>query len=187
MKIENLKVSELVPYEKNPRRNDTAVESVAESIKQFGFQQPIVIDSQNIIIAGHTRLKAAKKLGLSSVPCVRAEELTPEQVKAYRILDNKLNELAVWNFEALADESSLNSDFSGLIRFPDFLSKQSDGNEAKESSAKEAELFSRLAFGIFIVPPSLFLIPIRQLEEAQKIWNSLLQSGEGRKETLLVF
>ena len=131
MKIENLKVSELVPYEKNPRRNDTAVESVAESIKQFGFQQPIVIDSQNIIIAGHTRLKAAKKLGLSSVPCVRAEELTPEQVKAYRILDNKTNELAGWDFNALADElKSFEFDFSGFeIELPkcDFNSFSAEG------------------------------------------------------------
>jgi ParB/RepB/Spo0J family partition protein len=94
MKIENLKVSELVPYEKNPRRNDTAVDSVAESIKQFGFQQPIVVDKNNVIVVGHTRYKSAQKLGLQTVPCVRADQLTKEQVKAYRILDNKLNELA---------------------------------------------------------------------------------------------
>ena len=123
MKIENLKVSELVPYENNPRRNDSAVDSVAESIKQFGFQQPIVIDSQNVIVAGHTRLKAAKKLGLSSVPCVRAEELTPEQVKAYRILDNKTNELAGWDFNALAEEiTSFEFDFEPFaVNLPKFV------------------------------------------------------------------
>ena len=137
MKIENLKVSELVPYEKNPRRNDTAVESVAESIKQFGFQQPIVIDSQNIIIAGHTRLKAAKKLGLSFVPCVRAEELTPEQVKAYRILDNKTNELAGWDFNALAEElNSFEFDFEPFaVNLPKFVDDVFETNSAPYGTA----------------------------------------------------
>lgn len=185
MKIENLKVSELVPYENNPRRNDSAVDSVAESIKQFGFQQPIVIDSQNVIVAGHTRLKAAKKLGLSSVPCVRAEELTPEQVKAYRILDNKLNELATWNLDALAEElNSFEFDFSGFdIDFPDFLSKQSDGNEFGEGGG--ASSLGSLSES-FIVPP-FSVLDCRSVNWAKrkKIWNSLLQSGEGRKENLL--
>jgi len=104
MKIEELSLASIKPYEKNPRKNDGAVDGVAESIKQFGFQQPIVVDKDNVIVAGHTRYKAAKKLGLKTVPCVRADELTKEQVKAYRILDNKLNELATWDFEALSEE-----------------------------------------------------------------------------------
>lgn len=122
MKIEELSLDKIKPYEKNPRKNDGAVDGVAESIKQFGFQQPIVIDSKGTIIVGHTRYKAAQKLGLKTVPCVRADQLTNEQVKAYRILDNKLNELAVWNFEALADElKSFEFDFSGFeIELPKF-------------------------------------------------------------------
>ena len=104
MKIEELKIESIKPYEKNPRKNDAAVDGVAESIKQFGFQQPIVIDSKGVIIAGHTRYKAAKKLGLATVPCVRADQLTKEQVKAYRILDNKLAEKSTWDFETLAEE-----------------------------------------------------------------------------------
>lgn len=185
MKIENLKVSELVPYENNPRRNDTAVDSVAESIKQFGFQQPIVIDSQNIIIAGHTRLKAAKKLGLKTAPCVRADQLTKEQVKAYRILDNKLNELATWNLDALAEElNSFEFDFSGFdIDFPEFLPTQSDGNEFGEGGG--ASSLGSLS-ELFIVPP-FSVLDCRSVNWAKrkKIWNSLLQSGEGRKENLL--
>ena len=112
MKIEELSLSAIKPYERNPRKNDSAVNGVAESIKQFGFKQPIVIDKNNVIVAGHTRYKAAKQLGLNSVPCVRADDLTTEQVKAYRILDNKLNELATWDFQALGDElNSFDFDF----------------------------------------------------------------------------
>ena len=100
MKVEELSLSAIKPYEKNPRKNDEAVNGVTESIKQFGFQQPIVIDKNDVIVVGHTRYKAAQQLGLEKVPCVRADQLTKEQVKAYRILDNKLNEIATWDFEA---------------------------------------------------------------------------------------
>ena len=89
---------------KNPRKNDKAVDGVAESIKQFGFKQPIVIDKNGVIVAGHTRYKAALKLGFDTVPCVRVDDLTQKQIKAYRILDNKLNELASWDFEMLGEE-----------------------------------------------------------------------------------
>lgn len=122
MKIEELSLSAIKPYAKNPRKNDGAVKGVAESIKQFGFQQPIVIDKNNVIVVGHTRYKAAQQLGLEKVPCVRADQLTKEQVKAYRILDNKLNELATWDFETLAEElASIKFDFQGFnVELPQF-------------------------------------------------------------------
>jgi ParB-like chromosome segregation protein Spo0J len=82
------------PYENNPRNNDKAVDAVAASIKEFGFSQPIVVDTDSVIIVGHTRLKAALKLGLERVPVVVASHLTPEQVRAYRIADNKTAEIA---------------------------------------------------------------------------------------------
>lgn len=104
MKVINMKVSELIPYEKNPRHNDDAVKYVSESIRQFGFKQPIVIDKDNVIIAGHTRLKAAKKLKLKEVPCIIADDLTEEQIKAYRLADNKVAEMADWDFELLDSE-----------------------------------------------------------------------------------
>lgn len=81
-------VDEIIPYANNPRRNDNAVNAVAESIKQFGFKQPIVIDGGGVVVCGHTRLKAAKKLGIKTVPCIVADDLTPEQIKAYRLADN---------------------------------------------------------------------------------------------------
>ena len=104
LKIEQMNVSDLVPYEKNPRRNDQAVESVAASIREFGFKVPIIIDSDNVIVCGHTRLKAAKKLKLKVVPCVCADDLTEEQIKAYRLADNKTAEQAEWDLDLLQGE-----------------------------------------------------------------------------------
>lgn len=104
MEIITKKVDELIPYEKNPRKNDEAVEYVANSIKEFGFKVPIVIDKDNVIIAGHTRLKGAKKLGLKEVPCIVADDLTEEQVKAFRLADNKVSEVAEWDMTLLGEE-----------------------------------------------------------------------------------
>lgn len=104
MEIVNRSIGSIMPYEKNPRKNDDAVKYVAESIKQFGFKVPIVIDSDGIIVAGHTRYKAAKKLKLQEVPCIVADDLTEEQVKAFRLADNKVAEKAEWDFDLLGDE-----------------------------------------------------------------------------------
>ena len=94
MQIVEKKITEIKQYEKNPRKNDSAVDAVASSISQFGFKNPSVIDKDNVIVCGHTRYKAAKKLRLDTVPCVIADDLTEEQIKAYRLADNKVSELA---------------------------------------------------------------------------------------------
>lgn len=104
MQIIEKKLADIKPYEKNPRRNDNAVDTVANSIKEFGFKVPIVIDKDNVIVCGHTRYKASKKLGLEIVPCVIADDLTEEQIKAYRLADNKVAEQAEWDFDLLGDE-----------------------------------------------------------------------------------
>ena len=104
MEIVTLSTSDLKEYQNNPRDNAEAVDAVAESIKQFGFKVPIVIGKNNVIVCGHTRLKAAERLGLSSVPCIIADDLNDEQIKAYRLADNKVGELAEWDFEALEKE-----------------------------------------------------------------------------------
>ena len=100
-------LGDIHPYEKNPRKNDDAVQYVAESIKEFGFKVPIVIDHDGVIVAGHTRYKAAKQLGLESVPCIVADDLTEEQIKAYRLADNKVSEKAGWDFALLEEELQL--------------------------------------------------------------------------------
>lgn len=104
MKIIDFKIDSLKEYKNNPRLNDAAVDKVAASIKKFGFKVPIVVDKDNVIIAGHTRLKAAKSLGLDTVPCIIADDLTEEQVKAFRLADNKTGELAEWDFAKLEEE-----------------------------------------------------------------------------------
>lgn len=104
MEILELPIKALKPYEHNPRRNDQAVEAVAASIREFGWKVPIVIDVDNVVVTGHTRLKAAKKLGLTTVPCIRADDLTKEQVKAFRLADNKVAELADWDYDLLNAE-----------------------------------------------------------------------------------
>lgn len=104
MNIIDIKIDELNPYENNPRKNDEAVKYVAESIRQFGFKVPIVVDGDNTIIAGHTRFKAARMLNLEDVPCIVADDLTPEQIKAFRLADNKVSEKAEWDFDLLEDE-----------------------------------------------------------------------------------
>lgn len=104
IQVQMLKIKDIVPYDKNPRRNDDAVRCVAESIKQFGFKNPIIIDKDNVIVAGHTRLKAAKRLKMQEVPCIVADDLTAEQIKAFRLADNKVAEKAEWDFDLLESE-----------------------------------------------------------------------------------
>lgn len=101
MNIQEIKLSELKPYDRNPRHNEKAIDLVANSIKEFGFKQPIVIDENNVIVCGHTRYEASKKLGLKQVPCVVADDLSEEQIKAYRLADNKVAEASEWDNELL--------------------------------------------------------------------------------------
>ena len=120
MNIVMKKTTDLIEYENNPRNNESAVDAVYNSIKEFGFKVPIVITSDNVIIAGHTRLKASIKLGLDKVPCIIADDLTEDQIKAYRLVDNKTAEFATWDLEKL-EEELLNIDMSLLdFGFEDF-------------------------------------------------------------------
>jgi len=106
MQIIEKKTSELKPYERNPRINDDAVKYVANSIKEFGWKVPIVIDQDNVIVAGHTRWKAAKRLKMKTVPCIVADDLTEEQIRAFRLADNKTAEFATWDLPMLDLELS---------------------------------------------------------------------------------
>ena len=104
MNIINVSIDKIKPYENNPRDNDNAVEGVAKSIKAYGWQQPIVVDKDNVIIVGHTRYRAAKKLGMKTVPILVADKLNEQQVKAYRLADNKTGENAIWDNKKLLKE-----------------------------------------------------------------------------------
>lgn len=104
MQIEMMNVADLAPYANNPRKNNKAVDVVAASIREFGFRVPITVDNANVIVTGHTRLKAALQLGLQEVPVIRLTDLSPDKVKAFRLVDNKAGEIAKWDLEALAIE-----------------------------------------------------------------------------------
>ena len=141
MDIVQKQVAELREYENNPRINDGAVAAVAESIERFGFKVPIVIDGGGVIIAGHTRKKAAERLGLASVPCVVADDLSPEQIKAFRLADNKTGELADWDFSALEKELAELYDFDmSVFGFDEINVDFEMGDEADQGDLTEKEV-----------------------------------------------
>ena len=145
MDIEIVSVDQLVPYYNNPRLNNDAVDAVANSIKEFGFKQPIVIDKDNVIIAGHTRWEASQELGLTEVPIIRADDLTEEQIKAYRIADNKTAELADWDLDKLELEMmDLDDDYMSQFGFDFELEGEAETEEEqqKEKRIKQLELKS---------------------------------------------
>lgn len=146
MNIKELSISQLHEYDNNPRNNDSAVDAVAESIREFGFKVPIVIDGDNVIVCGHTRVKAAQKLGMETVPCIIADDLTPEQIKAFRLADNKTGELAGWDFAKLEEELSGISDQFDMSAFGfvqnedvDIDSFFEDAGEKKEKEPKRIQ------------------------------------------------
>lgn len=132
------KVSELKLNPNNPRKNDDAVNTVVKSIEKYGFKNPLIIDENNIVWCGNTRLKASKKMGLKEVPCILADDLTEEQIREYALIDNKSNEIADWDMELLSDElSELDlSDFEldwGIVQDEAFDESNLDDDRVKEN------------------------------------------------------
>ena len=147
MEIINRKVSELIPYDRNPRKNDEAVKYVKASIEQFGFKVPIVIDAQGVIVAGHTRLLAAKQLGLKEVPCIIADDLSEEQVKAFRLADNKTAEMSMWDDGLLKLELDeiIDIDMSEF-GFIDFEPSRDAIEDGEPDNNEKAEVYVRITF-----------------------------------------
>lgn len=140
MEILEMNVDDLIPYENNPRKNDTAVEKVALSISAFGFKVPIVIDSNNVIVTGHTRAKAAKKLGLTTVPCIKADDLTDEQIKAFRLADNKVSEFSEWDDEKLLAELEALGDVDMSLYGFDFPDDDEDDDDTDDTYTSETNI-----------------------------------------------
>lgn len=139
LEIKEMRVSDIIPYENNPRKNDGAVEAVANSIKEFGFKVPIIVDKENVIVAGHTRLKAAELLGLETVPVIRADDLSDEQAQAFRLADNKTGELAEWDNEKLREElSELSAELMESLGFS-FTEEEKRDFEELRDMFEEAE------------------------------------------------
>lgn len=144
----SLPIVSLRPYLKNPRKNDSAVDAVANSIREFGFRQPIVVDTNMVVIVGHTRLKAAKKLGMDEVPVIIAD-MTEEQARAYRLVDNKTNELSEWDMEALRLEiDGLEADLAafGFDLEADLKQFDVNGIEAPELPDGDRAPFRQVTF-----------------------------------------
>lgn len=147
MNIVEKQIADIIPYENNPRKNDEAVIPVANSIEQFGFKVPIIIDKDNVIVAGHTRLKAAEYLGKKTVPCIVADDLTDEEIKAFRLADNKVAEFANWDFtlldSELVDIVEIDMDQFGfdVDMFSDGISDDIDGHDDVDlDKGKEKEI-----------------------------------------------
>lgn len=141
MKIVDKPIEQLIPYDKNARNNTQSIDKVAKSIKEFGFKVPIVIDKDNVVVAGHTRLEAAKKLEMKEVPCIVADDLTENQIKAYRLADNRVAEFSLWDFQLLNEElESITDidmgDFGFEIKFneSDFINEQEETTEVQVNS-----------------------------------------------------
>ena len=147
MDVRNISVKDIIPYERNTKKHDkTQINNVAESIKQYGFVQPIVIDKDNVVVIGHCRLLAAKQLKMKEVPCVCVDDLTEEQVKALRIVDNKSNE-SEWDFDILPDElaeldlSGFSFDFGIEDEEEDF-----DENDLERDDEKDGGVLIQITF-----------------------------------------
>lgn len=140
MKAIMVPLRELKPYENNPRQNTQAVEAVARSIEEFGFKVPLVVSKDLVIVAGHTRMLAAELLGMTEVPCIKADDLTEEQVKAFRLADNKTHEQAGWDFPMLelelADLSIDMSQFGFTLHGGDVDLNDLFGDEEKDAKTK---------------------------------------------------
>jgi site-specific DNA-methyltransferase (adenine-specific) len=166
MQIIEKAISEIKPYEKNPRKNDGAVEYVANSIREFGFKVPIVIDKDGVIVCGHTRWKAAKKLKLEAVPCIMADDLTPEQIKAFRLADNKVGEMAEWDLDLLGDElAALDID---MEQFGFSEEEKKDDDEEQEPHEDDG-------------PDEIPAIPTAKLGEIYRLGDHYLMCGDSTK------
>lgn len=145
MEIVYIDTKDIKPYKKNPRQNKDAVDYVANSIKEFGFKVPVVLDKDNVVVCGHTRLKAAKKLKIGKIPCVIAKDLSEAQIKAFRLADNKVSEAAEWDMDLLSGE------LAGLIDFdmsefgfemdmlPDIFANDDEDDEESEEKENERQ------------------------------------------------
>lgn len=179
MNIIEIDINELKVYENNPRNNEQAVDKVAASIEEFGFKVPIIIDRDNVIIAGHTRLLAAKELGLERVPCIVADDLTPEQVKAFRLADNKVSEYSTWDFQKLNLELEDLQDFEmqdfGFYETDDgedfssiFDETQSSNHDSQDQQEEQSEEKSYKV-----------VVTVNSEDEAEEVADLLNENGWG--------
>ena len=167
MQIKEINIDEIIPYVNNPRNNDDAVDNVAASIKEFGFKVPIILDKENVIVTGHTRLKAAKKLGLKKIPCIYASDLTEQQIKAFRLADNKVAEFATWDLEKLELELEGISELE-MVGFG-FEPIGADDESKEPAGATESDFNYESQYGVIVM--------CKDEAEQEQIYNRLVEEG----------
>ena len=149
--VKMVPIGEVVPYDKNPRLNDKAVDAVASSIREFGFKVPIVVDGEGVVVSGHTRLKAAKSLGLTEVPVIVADDLDDTKIKAFRLADNKVAELADWDESMLAEELAELADLSyDMSQFEFDLDLGGDGGDDLGDMPEELNVMETFALNVIV-------------------------------------
>lgn len=171
---------ELIPYNNNPRFNEGAVDAVARSINEFGFRNPIIVDKNNVIIAGHTRLKASQKLGLKKVPVIIADDLTDEQANALRLVDNKTNELADWDFDKLKEELDAITIDMSQFGFDTILADFKDKNDFEDTRKK--------IDGFFVPTLSVLRTGMKYWHDRKVQWNEMIgDDGSSRGKAKQTF
>lgn len=168
------RTDELHPYENNPRDNAEAVEFVANSIEEFGFKNPIIIDKNNVIVCGHTRLLAAKKLGIKAVPCIMADDLSEEQVRAFRLADNKVSEVSIWNTPMLDLEMLELKDFFDMSKFgfPAIETEVEDEEKKKTVSSLESmeiKAFEHYDYLVFVFDNQMDWLNVVNMFDIHKV------------------
>lgn len=167
MKIIYKNIEDIIPYENNPRHNENAVDYVANSIKEFGFKVPIIIDKENVVVTGHTRLKASEKLGIKKVPVIMASDLTEEQIKAFRIADNKVAQFSSWDMEKLELElEDINIDMCEF-GFEDLNMVIEDNDQIDETT--DTHFNYKEQFGVIVM--------CKNEEEQEQIYTRLTEEG----------
>ena len=167
MKIIYKNIEDIIPYENNPRHNENAIDYVANSIKEFGFKVPIIIDKENVVVTGHTRLKASEKLGIKKVPVIMASDLTEEQIKAFRIADNKVAQFSSWDMEKLELElEDINIDMCEF-GFEDLNMVIEDNEQIDETT--DTHFNYKEQFGVIVM--------CKNEEEQEQIYNRLTEEG----------
>ena len=177
MKIEKIDINQIIPYKKNPRKNSNAIDIVATSIKEYGIKQPIVIDKNNVIVVGHTRYEACKKLGIDKIPVLKAEDLSDSQIKGYRIMDNKSSDFSEWD-DVLLNQEILELEEQGfdlsLTGFTDFVTDDGFGEDFSLPSGDKAP-FQQMTFTLSDEQAEvikLVLERVKELEEFKVYHNS---------------
>lgn len=184
MNVYDVKIEDLRVYENNPRKNDKSVDLVANSIAEFGFKVPLVIDAENTIICGHTRLKAAKKLGLEVVPCIIADDLTPEQIRAFRLADNKTSEFSDWDFNALEAELHALSDSIDMSEYGfdlDTISADSFGDDFTLPDGDKSE-FCQMTFTLHEEQAQLIKYALSLIEDYSETFGNTNKNGNALYE-----